>query len=75
MNTQKTTWILSIWAAVIVALWAAAVPDWLSLSTLVWVNGSALALTWVLVSTLGSGSPTRSIAHVLYDAEQPATRR
>jgi hypothetical protein len=58
---------------IVVVLWLAAVPSWISLSTFFWLNAAAMAIAAVFVAAVRSASPTRSIAHVIYDTEQ-ATR-
>lgn len=59
--------------AVAVAIWLTTVPSWLSVTTFWWLNAAAMALAAVLVTTLRSAGPTRSVAHVLYDTEHEVT--
>jgi hypothetical protein len=55
-----------------IAIWLAFVPDRLTAQTFSWV--SALACLTVLAAgvTMVRARSTRSIAHVLYDAEHPS---
>ena len=59
----------------VVVLWVAAVPSWVSLSSFFWLNATAIAIAAVFVAAVRSAGPTRSIAHVLYDTEQAAGSR
>ncbi len=61
--------------ALVLCLWTVAAPQSASLTNLLWASGSAITLSWILLRTLNAGSPTRSIAHVLYETEQGTTRR
>jgi hypothetical protein len=57
------------WAIASIAIWLAAASSWMSVATYVWTNGLTVALGLVVMKTLWSGRPTRSIAHVIHDAE------
>ena len=67
-------WLLAAWALLLAATWTTAVPAWLSGTTLMWGNAAALALSLVVLRTLRGAGPTRSIAHVLYDVENPPAK-
>jgi hypothetical protein len=67
-STHKLLTGAATWAIASIAIWLAA-SSWMSVSTYVWTNGLAVALGLVVMKTLWSGRPTRSIAHVIYDAE------
>lgn len=56
-------------AAVVVLVWAAVVPGLMSRGTFGGVVGLALALGAVALMSLRGGRSTRSVAHVIHDAE------
>lgn len=67
--------VAAAWMTIVTVLWLAAVPSWVSLSTFFWLNAAALAIASSFVTAVRSAGPTRSIAHVLYDAEQTTSPR
>lgn len=74
MVTTRRHWAFAaVWIIVATATLLVAVPSWVSVATFWWLNAAAVAVGAVLVTTLRSAGPTRSIAHVLYDAEQRQT--
>jgi hypothetical protein len=48
--------------------------DLISGSTLIWTTVLVLLVIGVALSTMVRARPTRSIAHVLHDAEQPDSK-
>lgn len=56
--------LLSAWA-----VWGSASS---SRSTFVWLAAVAVGLVVAVIMAIRDGRPTRSIAHVLYDAEHPS---
>lgn len=71
MLTRRTYWLyLWISVAVVFVAWAGFVPGWMSGPTLGWVTAVVVALFAVSLLAMRAGQPTRSVAHVLYDAEQ-----
>ena len=48
--------------------------DLISGSTLIWAGVLALLAVGVALSTVVRARPTRSITHVIHDAEQPDSR-
>lgn len=57
-----------------VAVWLVAASSGMSVEAFLWASAVVMALGAVVVKTVRSGAPTRSIAHVLYDTEQHAER-
>ena len=48
--------------------------DFISGSTLIWAGILVLLIIGIALSTVVRARPTRSIAHVLHDAEQPDSK-
>lgn len=72
MLTRRTYWwCLGILVTVALVLWAGLVPvpGWMSGPTFGWMSAVVIALVAVSLLALRAGQPTRSVAHVLYDAE------
>lgn len=67
--------IVAAWMTIVVILWLAAVPSWVSPSTFFWLNAATMAIAAVFVTAVRSAGPTRSIAHVLYDTEHATSPR
>lgn len=59
------------YAATSIAVWFAAVPVVISAQTFGWVSALALLTLFAAATTIVSARATRSIAHVLYDVENP----
>ena len=57
-----------------VAVWLITASSGMSVETFCWASTMVMALGTVVVKTVQSGAPTRSIVHVLYDTEQQAGR-
>jgi hypothetical protein len=55
---------------VLVGAWGALVPAAMSRQTLAWVVAGGLAASATMIGALRGGRATRSIAHVLYEAER-----
>jgi len=71
MLTRRTYGLyLGIPVAVLVLARAGFVPAWMSGQTLGWETAVVIGLFAVALLAMRSGQPTRSVAHVLYDAEQ-----
>jgi hypothetical protein len=60
-----------VWLSITLVVWAVAVPQWLSLAGLAWLNTFVFALFTVLLAVQRTGRPSRSIAGILYDTEHP----
>ena len=73
MIANKTVWAGAlVWAIVTWAVWTALVPGTFSSSTLL-ILSAVVGLVGVIVVTMAvNARPTRSIAHVLHDAEEAA---
>ena len=73
MIANKTVWAGAlVWAIFTWAVWAALVPGTFSSSTLL-ILSAVIGLVGVIVVTMAvNARPTRSIAHVLHDAEEAA---
>jgi len=73
MIANKTVWAGALgWAIVTWAAWTALVPGTFSSSTLL-ILSAVIGLVGVIVVTMAvNARPTRSIAHVLHDAEEAA---
>lgn len=70
MLTRRTYWwYLGILAALAFVAWAGLVPGRMSGSTFVWISAVVIALLAVSLMAMRAGGPTRSVAHVLHDAE------
>jgi hypothetical protein len=63
-------WCLGISAAVAFVVWGGFGPAWMSGPTFGWMSAGVLALFAVSLLAMRAGRPTRSVAHVLYEAEQ-----
>jgi hypothetical protein len=57
------------------AAWFALVPDVLSVGTFAWTSAMAFITVIAASASIARARPTRSIAHVLYDVEHPASLR
>jgi hypothetical protein len=67
---------LGILMVVAFVLWAAFRSGWMSGSTLGWMGAVVIGIVAVTLMAMRAGRPTRSVAHVLHDAEdQGRTRR
>ena len=55
--------------ALCMGAWMTLVPQTMTPSTFAWVTAVGLIATAAALRTASSAQPTRSIAHVLYDAE------
>jgi len=76
MIANKTVWAGAlVWAIVTWAAWAVFVPDTFSSSTLLIVSAVTGLVGVIVVTTAVNARPTRSIAHVLHDAEEAARHR
>ncbi|HEX5474439.1 MAG TPA: hypothetical protein VFX12_07245 [Vicinamibacterales bacterium] len=56
-------------------IWLGLVPHVLSTVAFAWTAATVLFLGGFSVVVIGRAQPTRSIAHVLYDVENPSARR
>ena len=74
---RMTSAVLFLAACVALSLgaWMTLVPRTMSPSTFVWVAAVGLIATAAALRTASSAQPTRSIAHVLYDAENSDVKR
>lgn len=61
--------------AAAVASWLLLVPGVVSGGTFAWLSAAVLLVVGVSLKTAVNARPTRSIAHVLHDVEQPPLRR
>jgi hypothetical protein len=69
MLARRTYWLcLGILMAVAFVL-AGFGPGWMSGSTFGWIGAVVIAVLAVSLLTIRAAQPTRSVAHVLYDAE------
>jgi hypothetical protein len=60
----------ALWVAAATAVWVGLVPHAVSPNAFVWGNAVLFVTTTAGILFLRSLAPTRSIAHILYDAEQ-----
>ena len=60
------------YAAIVVTAWLSLVPGVFSRQTFAWIGLLAVTSTIAAAWAIASARPTRSIAHVLYEAENPA---
>jgi len=79
MKTQKfdyksTAAAFALVIPICLALWMLAVPTTMAPVTFVAVTVVLIGGTVVALNTWANGRPTRTIAHVLNDAERPAPR-
>ena len=64
-------WILgAAWLVTAIATLLTAVPSVMSMATFCWVMVALGSVGAIVVASMRAAGPTRSIAHVLYDAEQ-----
>ena len=76
MITNKIAWASGlVWAFVTWAAWAAYVPDTLAASTVLVAGAGVALLTGIIAAMAINARPTRSIAHVLHDAEEASRPR
>ncbi len=61
------------YAALAIAAWLWLVPDTISTQTFAWIALLAVATTIAAAWAIVGARSTRSIAHVLYDVEHPAS--
>lgn len=64
-----------VWIAAAFAAWVALVPAAISAATFIWLSAATAVLVAVAVATTRGARPTRSVAHVLYDVENPSAQR
>ena len=67
--------VVLVWIAAAFAAWVAFVPATISAAPFIWLNAATAAVIAVAVATTRSARPTRSVAHVLYDVENPSEQR
>ncbi len=60
---------LGITMVVAVLLWAGVRSGWISGSTFGWLIAVMIGIVAVTLMAMRAGRPTRSVAHVLHDAE------
>lgn len=60
---------LGIAMLVAVVLWAGVRSGWMSGPTFGWVTAVLIGIVAVTLMAMRAGRPTRSVAHVLHDAE------
>jgi hypothetical protein len=71
MIIPRTSWLsVGISLAVAVVVLAAFASGSISGPTSAWMGAVVIAMLGVALLALRAGRPTRSVAHVLYDAEQ-----
>jgi hypothetical protein len=76
MISNRSAWSGAlVWALVTWAAWTAFVPNAISGSSLLILSAVIALVTVVFITMAGNARPTRSIAHVLHDAEEAAGRR
>ena len=64
-----------VWLGAMVGLLYVAVPAWISLTNLIWLNVFAAGCGAILVAVERSSKPDRSMAGILYDTEHPTRGR
>lgn len=71
MLIPRTSW-LSLGIIIVAAfvLWIAVGSGLMSAQTFGWVGAVLIGIVAVTLMSLRAGRPTRSVAHVLHDAEQ-----
>lgn len=75
MLTHKTRWIcLALWLTTLTVTFSAFLAGAISEPMGLLVSGTSTLLLGVVLRMMQLGEPTRSIAHVLYDAEHPVDR-
>lgn len=65
---------LAAWVVAAFVAWMTLVPAVLSGSTLVLINAAAVIVAVVVLATAMNAQPTRSVHHLLNDAEEPSAR-
>jgi hypothetical protein len=76
MSKYITAWTcLGVWAVAASSAWTTLVPGVLSASTFAWCNLGVALVVLVVVATTFNALPTRSVTHVLHDAEEASSRR
>lgn len=76
MVFNKSVWAGAlVWALVTWAAWAAFVPAVISGSSLLILSAVIALVGAIVVTTAVNARPTRSVAHVLHDAEEAARQR
>lgn len=71
MFLPRTPWLsLGITIVVAFALWAGLGSQWMSRPMFGWVTAVLIGIVAVTLMSLKAGRPTRSVAHVLHDAEE-----
>ncbi len=63
------------WLSIAVVAWFVAVPEWISLTNLSWLNAFVLGFFAILLAVQRAGRPSASIAGILYDTEHPGRSR
>jgi hypothetical protein len=72
MATRQVLWLtLGILGVLGLVGWAGLGPRWLSGQTFGWLSALGIVLVGIVLLTIRAGQPTRTVAHVLYDAEHP----
>jgi hypothetical protein len=75
MDKRYSAWIFAAgWLMASTLIWLVAASSWISVTSFLWMNAAVLVVGTVVVKAVRAGRPTRSIAHVLYDAETPPGR-
>lgn len=75
MLTHKTRWIcLALWLMTLTVTFSAFLAGVVPMAMLLLVSGTTTLLLGVVLRMMQLGEPTRSIAHVLYDVENPVDR-
>ncbi len=76
MFRSRTVWAgVAVWAVVAWGAWTMLVPTVISGATLAWANAIVAVVIVVTRAMMKGASPTRSVAHILYDAEHASERR
>lgn len=70
MLTRRTLWLcLGISVGVVFFVWAGFGSPWISGPTFGWMSAVVIGLFAVTLMAMRAGRPTRSVAHVLHEAE------
>jgi len=76
MSKYISVWAsLGVWAVAAWSVWTTLVPGVLSSSTFAWVNVGVALVVLVTVATTFNALPTRSVTHILHDAEEATSHR
>jgi uncharacterized membrane protein YczE len=72
MLVPQTSWLsVGILVVMVFGLWVGLSSEWMSGPTVGWMSAVVVGIVAVTLMAMRAGRPTRSVAHVLHDAEEP----